>query len=152
VSLLALLAIVYFSAPPARAWEAKAKDIEARLKSHPHPMGAPPARKPGWVKKVSLPKAKPYWVERWNGRSYLFGAGEVRDVENSALRVTVSGDRARASLALGIADLGLTPKGPEGEKPDERERRVEQILIGSQVLDWYLEPDGRMYALSAVIL
>jgi len=138
-------------ATPARAWEAKAKDIEARLKSHPHPMVAPQGRKPGWVKKVSRPGAKSYWVERWNGKSYLFGVGDVRDVENSALRATVSGDRARASLAVGLEELGLTPKGFEGEKPEARDKRVEAILIGSQILDWYLEPDGRMFALCAVI-
>ena len=54
-------------------------------------------------------------------------------------------------LALGLDELSLTPKALEGEKPEAHGKRVEAILIGSQILDWYLEPDGRMFALVAVI-
>jgi hypothetical protein len=146
-----VLCALVLCAAPARAWEAKAKDVAERIRSRPHPMSAPQKKTPGWVKRTFLEKAKPYWAERWNKKTYLFAIGWAEDIENSALLHTVAEDRARANLALGMQDLGLTPKGKFGETHEEHDKRVETILVGSQVLDWYLGTGARMYALVVVL-
>ncbi|UPT73465.1 MAG: hypothetical protein M0D55_16570 [Elusimicrobiota bacterium] len=144
---LLALALFLAAAAPARAWEAKAKNVDARLKAHPHPMSAPQARKPGWARKIKDPAAKVHWTERWKGRDYVFGVGLVRGVENSALRVAAAEDRARASLADALAAPVETR---EGAAPIP-EKRVEGILLGSRILDWYADADGAMYALAVVL-
>lgn len=143
---LAPFAVAAAAPVPAQAWEAKAKNVEARLKSHPHPMSAPQERKPGWAKKIVEPEQKVHWRERWKGKEYVFGVGLVRGIENSALRVTAAEDRARASLADALA---APPQTKEGIAVMP-EKRVEGILLGSQILDWYQSGD-EFYALAVVL-
>jgi len=125
---LALLLLVLISAP-ARAWEAKASKVEARLKSPRSPSAARYWRKPGWAKKISSPEDRISWTETHGGKTYVFGVGLVRGVQNAGLRATAAGDRARASLLEGKA-------GAE--------------LEGSEILDWYLDRRGGMHALAVI--
>jgi hypothetical protein len=143
--LIALLLLQ--SGVPASAWEAKAKDVEARLRSHPHPMTAPQLRKPGWARKIKRADSKVAWSERYGGREYLFGVGLVSGVDNAELRITAAEDRARASLADALASPARTGEPPAAEP----EKRVERIVLGSQILDWYLDGRGDMYALAVVL-
>ena len=142
--LIALLLLQ--SGVPASAWEAKAKNVEARLQSHPHPMTAPQLRKPGWARKIQRADKRVHWTQRYDGKLYLFGVGLVQGVDNAELRITAAEDRARASLADGLASPAPTP----GPRPGETEKRVERVLLGSQILDWYLDGEGNMYALAVV--
>lgn len=143
---LAPFAVSAAAPVPAQAWEAKAKNVDARLKSHPHPMSAPQPRKPAWAKKISEPEQKVHWREHWKGREYVFGVGLVRGIENSALRVSAAEDRARASLADALAAPPATKEAP-AVLP---EREVKGILLGSQILDWYQDGD-EFYALAVVL-
>lgn len=114
---------------PARAWEAKASEVEARLKIPRSPSAARQKRKPGWAKKIHAPEDRVSWTESHEGKTYVFGVGLVSGVRNAALRATAAGDRARASLL-------------EGKTSAE--------LEGSEILDWYLDRRGDMYALAVL--
>lgn len=125
---LALL-ILAFSAAPARAWEARAAKVEARLKSPRSPSNARQWRKPGWAKKISSPEERVSWTEVHEGKTYVFGVGLVRGVKNAGLSAPAAADRARASLL-------------EGKESGE--------LEGAEILDWYLDRRGGMHALAVL--
>jgi hypothetical protein len=128
---LALLAAALLLGTPARAWEAKASGVEKRLAAHPTPASARQRSKPAWARRIKAPEDQVRWTEAYRGKTYLFGVGLARGIDNAGLRVTAAQDRARAGL--------LEP----GEKSGE--------LEGSQILDWYLNRSGDMYALAVLI-
>jgi hypothetical protein len=128
---LALILSVLLPGIPARAWEAKAAGVESRLNAHPSPSAARQRSKPGWARKIKSPEQKVRWSETYKGKTYIFGVGLARDIENAGLRVTAAQDRARASLL-------------EVDK-------TSGTLEGSQILDWYLNRSGDMYALAVLI-
>ncbi|MDD5302274.1 MAG: hypothetical protein PHS14_04120 [Elusimicrobia bacterium] len=128
---IAVLAAVFLIAPaPSRAWEAKASKVAERLRSPRTPADARQRRKPGWAKKIRSPEDKVRWSVGHGGKTYLFGVGLVRGVDNPGLRVTAAEDRARACLL---------------------ETKSSGTLEGSQILDWYLNRRGDMYALAVLI-
>ncbi len=127
--LLAVFAALCLCAP-ASAWEAKAAKVAARLSVPRTPAAARQWRKPGWAKKIRAPEEKVAWSESRGGKTYLFGVGLVRGVDNPALRATMAGDRARASLL---------------------EDKASAALEGSEILDWYLDRRGDMYALAVLV-
>lgn len=129
-SLLLVAAVLLFSAPPARAWEAKAGKVAERLSRPRNPAAARQWRKPGWAKKIKAPEDKVFWTEDRDGKTFVFGVGLVRGVDNPGLRASAAADRARASLL----------EGKEGA-----------LLEGSEILDWYLDRRGDMYALAVVV-
>jgi hypothetical protein len=127
----ALLAALFLLPPTAAlAWEATAAGVEKRLLSRPSPAAARQKSKPRWARKIKAPEEKVSWTETYKGKTYLFGVGLVRNVDNPGLRVTAAQDRARASLL-------------EGKESGE--------LEGSRILDWYLTRAGDMYALAVLI-
>jgi len=126
-----LLSLSVLSAVPVRAWEAKASGVERRLKSAPTPAAARQKTKPGWARKISDPEAKVRWTETRAGKTYVFGVGLARGIDNAGLRLTAAQDRARASLLEADAASGT--------------------LEGSRILDWYLDKSGAMYALAVLI-
>ncbi len=131
-SLVVLVAVLLGAAVPvpARAWEAKASGVAERLSRPRTPADARQRKKPGWAKRVSAPEEKVFWSETFGGRTYSFGAGLARGIDNPGLRATAAGDRARASL------LGAETSG---------------VLEGSEILDWYLDRRGDMYALAVLV-
>lgn len=127
----ALIAVaVILSGVPARAWEAKASGVEKRLSRRPSPAGARQRSKPGWARKIDGPLDKVHWSESYRGKTYVFGVGLVRGIDNPGLRLIAAQDRARASLL---------------------ETKSSGTLEGSQILDWYLNRSGDMYALAFLI-
>jgi len=128
---LAPLALVLLLSVPARAWEAKASGVEKRLSSRLTPAAARQRSKPGWARRIKAPDEKVRWTETYQGRTFVFGVGLARDIDNAGLRVTAAQDRARASL--------LEEGATEGK------------LEGSRILDWYLSRSGEMYALAVLI-
>lgn len=131
VPALSLIAAVLLGlASPARAWEAKASKVAERLSRPRTPAAARQWRKPGWTKKIRAPEDKVFWSERLGGKTYVFGVGLVRGVDNPGLRASAAADRARASLL----------EGKESAR-----------LEGSEILDWYLDRRGDMYALAVLI-
>lgn len=128
---LAVLSAALLCAPaPVRAWEAKASKVAERLSRPRTPAAARQWRKPGWAKKIAAPEEKVFWSERLGGKTYVFGVGLVRGVDNPGLRASAAADRARASLL----------EGKESAR-----------LEGSEILDWYLDRAGDMYALAVLI-
>lgn len=128
---LLLVAAVLLCAPaPARAWEAKAGKVAERLSRPRTPAAARQWRKPGWAKKIHAPEDKVFWTETLGAKTFVFGVGLVRGVDNPGLRATAAADRARASLL----------EGKEGA-----------LLEGSEILDWYLDRRGDMYALAVLV-
>lgn len=127
---LLVAAVLLFAAPPARAWEAKAAKVAERLSRPRSPAAARQWRKPGWAKKMRAPEDKVFWTESLGAKTYVFGVGLVRGVDNPALRASAAADRARESLL----------EGKEGA-----------LLEGSEILDWYLDRRGNMYALAVLI-
>lgn len=128
--LLLVAAVLTISSPPARAWEAKAKNVAERLSRPRTPAAARQWRKPGWARKIKAPEDKVFWTEAREGKTFVFGVGLVRGVDNPGLRASAAADRARASLL----------EGKEGA-----------LLEGSEILDWYLDRRGDMYALAVLI-
>ena len=130
---LAIAAAVLMSAllpAPARAWEAKAAKVAERLSRPRVPPSSPRWRKPGWAKKIRAPEDKVFWTEAHAGRTYVFGVGLVRGVDNPALRASAAADRARESLL----------EGREGA-----------LLEGAEILDWHLDRRGGLYALAVLV-
>lgn len=127
-ALIAVLLLV--CAPPARAWEARAARVAERLSRPRVPPASRRWRKPGWAKKIKAPEDKVFWTESLGGKTYVFGVGLARGVDNPALRASAAADRARASLL-------------EGRESAE--------LEGSEILDWHLDRRGDMYALAVLI-
>lgn len=125
---LAVLLLILLSAP-ARAWEARASKVEARLKIPRSPSNARQWRKPGWAKKISSPEERVSWTEVHEGKTYVFGVGLVRGVRNAGLSASAAGDRARASLLEG---------------------KESAALEGAEILDWYLDRRGGMHALAVL--
>lgn len=135
-SLLLVAAVLLFSAPPARAWEAKAAKVAERLSRPRTPAAARQWRKPGWARKIKAPEDRVFWTEAHGGKTFVFGVGLVRGVDNPGLRASAAADRARASLA---AEKGGASAG-EGVP-----------LEGSEILDWYLDRRGDMHALAVLV-
>ncbi|MDP3542132.1 MAG: hypothetical protein Q8T11_06630 [Elusimicrobiota bacterium] len=128
---LALAALVLLGAAgPARAWEAKASKVAERLSRPRTPATARQWKKPGWAKKIRSPEDKVFWSEKLGGKTHVFGVGLVRGVDNPGLRASAAADRARASLL----------EGKEGA-----------LLEGAEILDWYLDRRGDMYALAVLV-
>ncbi|MCM2304415.1 MAG: hypothetical protein NDJ72_06910 [Elusimicrobia bacterium] len=128
---LTALALVLTCSPlPARAWEAKAAKVAERLSRPRVPPSSPRWRKPGWAKKIKAPEDKVFWTESFGGRTYVFGVGLVRGVDNPALRASAAADRARESLL----------EGREGA-----------LLEGADILDWHLDRRGGLYALAVLV-
>ena len=123
-------AVLLSSAVPARAWEAKAKKVAERLSRPRTPAAARQWLKPGWAKKIKAPEDKVFWTESLGGKTFVFGVGLVRGVDNPGLRASAAADRARASLL----------EGKDGA-----------LLDGSEILDWYLDRRGDMYALAVLV-
>ncbi len=115
---------------PARAWEAKAGKVAERLSRPRTPAAARQWRKPGWARKIKAPEDKVFWTAAHGGKTFVFGVGLVRGVDNPGLRASAAADRARASLL----------EGKEGA-----------LLEGSEILDWYLDRRGDMYALAVLV-
>lgn len=126
---LALAAVLLLQAP-ARAWEAEAGKVEARLLARRSPSEAWQADKPGWARKIRWPEDRVRWSERHGWTKYTFGVGLVRGVANPALRAALAEDRARASLL---------------------EPNTSAVVQGSQILDWYLDDRGGMHALAVIV-
>ncbi|MBI2788927.1 MAG: hypothetical protein HYX59_09630 [Elusimicrobia bacterium] len=118
-----------FAPAPARAWEAKAAKVAERLSRPRTPAAARQWRKPGWARKIHAPEDRVFWTEAHGGKTFVFGVGLARGVDNPGLRATAAADRARASLL----------EGKEGA-----------LLEGSEILDWYLDRRGDMYALAVL--
>ncbi|MBI2386783.1 MAG: hypothetical protein HYV14_12310 [Elusimicrobia bacterium] len=127
---LAVALVLTCATSPARAWEAKAGRVAERLSRPRVPPASPSWRKPGWAKKIRAPEDKVFWAEEHAGRTYVFGVGLVRGVDNPGLRASAAADRARASLL----------EGKEGA-----------LLEGSEILDWHLDRRGDLYALAVLI-
>lgn len=128
--IVVLAAVLSFSPVPARAWEAKAAKVAERLSRPRTPAAARQRRKPGWARKIKAPEDKVFWTESLGGKTYVFGVGLVRGVDNPGLRASAVADRARASLL----------EGKEGA-----------LLEGAEILDWYLDRRGDMYALAVLV-
>lgn len=128
--LLLIAAVLLLPAPPARAWEAKAAKVAERLSRPRTPEAARRWRKPGWARKIKAPEDKVFWTEAHGGKTFVFGVGLVRGVDNPGLRASAAADRARASLLEG---------------------KESALLEGSEILDWYLDRSGDMYALAVLI-
>jgi hypothetical protein len=127
---LALAFVLICASAPAFAWEAKAAKVAERLSRPRNPAAARQWRKPGWAKKIKAPEDRVFWTEAHGGKTYVFGVGLVRGVDNPGLRASAAADRARASLLEG---------------------KDSAALEGSEILDWYLDRRGDMYALAVLI-
>ncbi len=124
-----LLAVLLTAPGSALAWEARADRVAERLREPPGLLQARQSRRPGWSRRVTSPNQRVSWSEDFDGKTYVFGVGMARGIASSGLDQAIAGDRARE----GIADVA----GPS--------------LQGSTIVDWYLAPNGDLYALAVLI-
>ena len=135
---------------PVKAWEARADKVDARLASRPTPHDARQLTMPGWARRVRAPGEKVFWREGWQGKTYWYGVGFVEGASNPSLRAAIAEDRARASLTAAVGTVtGGTATLPNGEPVVKTETQA--TLVNSRALDWYMDPDGGMYALVVLV-
>lgn len=133
------IALLTGGAASARAWEAKASDVERRVRQLESSFRgdadaagvrrsalARQKRRPGWTRKT-------HWSEVYRGRTYVFGVGSISGVQNPALRLAAAEDRGRGELLKAAgADAGQVP--------------------GARPLDWYEDPrSGTLFVLMSAI-
>jgi hypothetical protein len=145
---ISVLAVILLGVP-ARAWEAAASGVEERLSARPSPRDSLQLSKPGWARKIDRPEDKVHWAEGYRGKTYVFGVGLARAIDNPGLRLTLAEDRARASLVERVGEVTTDT----ATLSDGRRIIIKTAVInGSRILDWYLERGtGDLYALAVLI-
>ena len=144
--LLALIASLSLSVP-ARAWEASADDADARLHSYPSFTRSHQNAMPGWARRIRAPEDKVHWSETRGGKTYVFGVGMARGVENPALRLGAAEDRARASIVDRVGEVTTSTATSSGGAVI---RVKTAVLNGARIIDWFLGPSGDLYALAVL--
>ena len=144
LGLLDLLALL--GAPPARAWDPVASEVDRRLarldasaRSEHAARGKmlmaeqdPP---PTWADKTA-------WAEEFGGHQYLFGVGVAKGIRNPALAVVAAEDRARAQL---LKLVGEPVRNSAGETT------LTGQLTGSRPIDWYKSPSDDTFRALVVL-
>ncbi len=144
--LIALLAFL-MPAVRARAWEASAAGVAERLRRAPSPSDSLQPAKPGWARLIDRPEERVHWAETHDGKTYVFGVGLARDIENPALRLASAEARARASLIERAGEV----KTDVATLSDGQTITIKTAVInGARVLDWYLDRSGDLYALAVL--
>jgi len=137
-----------FSCSLARAWEPRASEVEARLRS-PRSFETARARtKPRWARRIGRPEEKVHWADSDGGKTYVFGVGLASgDIGSLALRVALAEDRARGSIVERVGEIQTSTT----TLPDGRKVRIRTaVLNGSEIVDWYLDASGDLYALAVL--
>lgn len=135
---LAACSLAALLAGTASAWEAKASKVADRLRALSSLTAAMPAKRaPGWAKRPGGADGRVHWTETYGGKTYVFAAGRVENVENPSLKRDAAEAEARVSLAYAVGDPG------GGSVSAKLER--------SLILDWYQDPKGAMSALAVLI-
>lgn len=150
------------TALPARAWEAKAADVERRWTAleearasgkdeRAEAVGkkAKSPKKPSWAattKGAEQPSwlRGSYWTEEHQGKTYYFAVGVASKIRNPALRLTAAEDRARSEL--------MHPLGKCESKSSEGFSAVKcrAVLKGARILDWFQAGDD-LFALAVAV-
>ncbi|MBI3288441.1 MAG: hypothetical protein HYZ74_02855 [Elusimicrobia bacterium] len=134
---------------PARAWEARVANVESRLRQRRTSADARQWIKPGWAKKIKNSDEKVAWSETRAGKKYVFGVGLAQNIDNPALRLSIAEDRARASILSAVGTIETSTAAASGGKIVVTESLG--TLTGAEVLDWYLNRAGDLYALAVLI-
>jgi hypothetical protein len=145
--LLAVIAVL-FSFASALAWEPRASEVEARLRSARSFEPARAQTKPRWARRINRPEQKVHWADADGGKTYVFGVGLASgDIGSLALRIALAEDRARGSIVERVGEVQISTE----TLPDGRLIKIRTaVLNGSEIVDWYLDASGDLYALAVL--